>query len=160
MESEEQEGSERDSGEDEDESEEEGEEEDEGAAIPQKPVQKRAVEVQKAVAEQSVQKKSAQNPATSQKAIDRYADEGGAVSKREKRVGKPGRWDHHEEFVYGGVKNEEFVYGGVKKRRAPPVKYAEEEEEWEDEDVVALSDEAEAEEDKETRAFCFRNTMW
>jgi hypothetical protein len=65
VESDKQEGSERISGEDEDESEEEGEEEGEGAAVLQKPVQKKAAEEQKAIAEKSVQKKSAEKPATS-----------------------------------------------------------------------------------------------
>ncbi len=61
-----------------------------------------------------------------EKPFDHYADEGAAVSKRKKRVGKPGRRDPREEFGYGGVK----------KKRAPTEKYDEDEEEWEDEDVV------------------------
>ena len=65
-----------------------------------------------------------------EKPLERYADEGAAVSKRKKRVGKPGRRDPREEFGYGGVK----------KKRAPAEKYDEDEEEWEDEDVVVLSD--------------------
>jgi hypothetical protein len=39
-----------------------------------------------------------------EKPLERYADEGAAVSKRKKRVGKPGRRDPREEFGYGGVK--------------------------------------------------------
>ena len=61
-----------------------------------------------------------------EKPLERYADEGAAVSKRKQRVGKPGRRDPREEFGYGGVK----------KKRAPAEKYDEDEEEWEDEDVV------------------------
>jgi hypothetical protein len=76
-----------------------------------------------------------------------YVDEGGALSKRKKRVGKPGRRDPCEEFGHGGVK----------KKRTPAVEYAEDEEEWEDEDdeVVVLSDEAEAEEDDEEEGILF-----
>ncbi len=74
-----------------------------------------------------------------EKPLDHYADEGAAVSKRKKRVGKPGRLDPWEEFGYGGVK----------KKRAPAEKYDEDEEEWEDDDVVVLSDHGESYADKE-----------
>jgi hypothetical protein len=92
-----------------------------------------------------------------EKLVDCYADEHAAVSKRKKRVGKPGRRDPHEEFGYGGVK----------KKRAPTENYEEDEEEWEDEDVVVtedvavtgdvalLSNETDAEEDNEDDGILF-----
>ena len=86
-----------------------------------------------------------------EKPLERYADEGAAVSKRKQRVGKPGRRDPREEFGYGGVK----------KKRAPAEKYDEDEEEWEDEDVVddvvVLSD-ADEERDEEEEILFERHT--
>jgi len=82
-----------------------------------------------------------------EKPLERYADEGAAVSKRKQRVGKPGRRDPREEFGYGGVK----------KKRAPAEKYDEDEEEWEDEDVVVLSD-ADEERDEEDEILFERHT--
>lgn len=82
-----------------------------------------------------------------EKPPERYADEGAAVSKRKKRVGKPGRRDPREEFGYGGVK----------KKKAPAEKYDEDEEEWEDEDVVVLSD-ADEERDEEDEILFERHT--
>jgi hypothetical protein len=43
-----------------------------------------------------------------EKPLERYADEGAAVSKRKKHVGKPGRRDPREEFGYGGVKKKKL----------------------------------------------------
>ncbi len=84
-----------------------------------------------------------------EKPLERYADEGAAVSKMKKCVGKPGRRDPREEFGYGGLK----------KKRAPAEKYNEDEEEWEDEDVVGdvvvLSDHSESYADEEQEGILF-----
>ena len=53
--------------------------------------------------------------------------------------------------------NEEFGYGDAKKKRISPVNYAEEkeEEEWEDEDVVVLSNEDLVAEDEKDEDILF-----
>jgi hypothetical protein len=73
------------------------------------------------------------------KPVNRYGDDTGGDNKRKRKqwVGKLGRHDPLEEFGFAAAK----------KRRASPVKYTEEEEEWEDEIVDVTDDMEEVVED-------------
>jgi len=110
--------------------------------------------VQKKAATNPVQKKASQKPDSSPSAVEKhyclpcesklkpvncYGDDTGGDNKRKRkqRVGKLGRRDPCEEFGFGAAK----------KRRASPVKYTEEEEEWEDEVVDVTNDMEEVVED-------------
>ncbi len=82
------------------------------------------------------------------KSVDRYGDDTGGDNKRKRKqqVGKVGRHDPREEFGFGAAK----------KRRASPVEYTEEEEEWEDEVMDGTEDTEEVVEDVDDSDIFFK----
>ncbi len=119
--------------------------------------------MQKKAATNPVQKKASQKPDSSPSAVEKrdrlphelklkpvnhYGDDTGGDNKRKRkqRVGKLGRHDPCEEFVFGAAK----------KRRASPVKYTEEEEKWEDKVVDVTDDMEEVVEDVDDSDIFFK----